>query len=248
MDNQMMPDSLSGAATATTLDGPATTETYGNVAASPKGSQAATVDDKRVVDTENALKDAQRQYHELKGQIAQMNQQINTVPAAEQAPDFLDSEDFLKKFDDDPASAAREAILSERERLANAWGGVLESQRAEMLEQFQSMLTLSPDKQMHTAELTQLASSVPGFDALPDETKVHMAKALRKAKGEEALTPPSSPAGTGYTEAQRQTAEDARRKEIAALAESMFGPAKAKGQELFPSITGIGSLYKPAGE
>tara|TARA_R110000824_G_scaffold46766_2_gene134005 strand:- start:700 stop:1437 length:738 start_codon:yes stop_codon:yes gene_type:complete len=244
MDAQIMPDSLVGAASATPSTG-LTPEPVGTVAGSPEGNQPAP-EDKRLADNQEAVKEAQRQYHELKGQIAQMNQQINTPVAEKPAEDFLNSESFLKKFDDDPATAAREAILSERERLADAWGGVLETQRKDMLEQFQSMLAISPEKQTHTAELTELATSIPGFDALPDETRVQMAKVLRTAKGEEALTPPGSPAGSGYTEAQRTTAEDERKKNIEALTASWFGPEAVKNSELYPGVTGHGSL-QPTG-
>jgi len=244
MDIQIMPDSLSGAAPAITPDGPAATDAQGTVAASPTdGTQAAAVvEDKRLTDTTEALKEAQRQYHEMKGQIAQLSTQVNAPVAAEAKPDFLESEEFLKKFDDDPAAAAKDMILAERDRLATAWGGVLEAQRTEMLDTFKGMLALSPEQQTHTAELTQLSTSVPGFDVLPDETKVQMAKVLRTAKGEEALTPPGSPAGTGYTEAQRNTAEDKRKKNIEALTASWFGPEAVKNSELYPGVSGHGSL------
>jgi len=95
--------------------------------------------------------------------------------------------------------------------------------------------------------LGELGQSVPGFNELPDETKLSMAKAVRSAKGPETLAPPGNPAGTGYSEAQMQTQAEEKAKKTKELMLRMFGGEAVAGSELFPSVTDIGSQFKTNG-
>lgn len=253
MDNQIMPDSLATAApVATPVAQAPQTDTTGAVDASSQvDTQAKTTElatlEKRLADTSEALKTVQTQFHEQKGQLAQMNTQIGAQNQPEAPTDILQSEDFLKRFDDDPAKGLAEAMNFERDRLSKAFVEVMDERDKQWETRLSSQFALAPEKQAYAAEMAELGTSIEGFDALPDATKIQMAKAIRSATGVETLTPPGNPAGSGYSEAQRQTAEATKKAETLAMVRNMFGNDAQPGQEMYPTVGDIGSQYKPVG-
>lgn len=249
-----MPDSLSQAAANATPANTQAPQTVDGGQAEPSPQDGTQGDaneikayEKRLADTQNALKQAQAEFHQMKGQVAQMNTQLNSQRQAEENTDILQSDEFLKRFDDDPAKGLQEAIGFERERLSKAFVEIMDQRDKEMREHFSKQLTVAPEKQALSSELSELGQTMDGFSNLPEEMQISFAKKLRSAKGVESLPPPGNPAGTGMSAAQRQSAEDAHKKRIKELTYQMFGGEQVAGSEQFPSIAGIGSMFKPTG-
>jgi len=254
MADTLMPDSLvSMAAQATpTFSQAQQDSTIGqDDASSQDDSQAASGElqtlEKRLADTQNALKQAQAEFHQTKGQLAQLSQQVNAPREEAKDADILADEGFLKRFDDDPAKGLVEALGHERDRLAKAFVTIMDQRDKDMEARLGSQLTMAPDKQAYSRELSELSKSVEGFSALPDTTKIQLAKQIRAARPADSLSPPGNPAGTGMSTAQRQTDDEAYRKRVEAMKMQMFGPAPIQGAEAYPTVGNIGSQFRPNG-
>lgn len=240
MESPTVP-SLSNAAAEATPAPEQTATTESGSEASSQDTQAKERElqtlEKRLADTSEALKEQQRLFHEMKGQVSQLNTQVNAQPKEPEAVDLLANQEFQKRFDDDPVKGLQEFAEYERERLAKAMITVMDQRDKEWESRLTNQITVAPEKREYAAEISSLSQSVEGFDGLDDNLKVAMAKQMRAAKGPETLTPPGSPAGTGISEAERQSEQEAYQKRIQEMKNAMFGTLPEPGAELKPTVT-----------
>lgn len=171
------------------------------------GTQAAEPDDKtakRVADTEAALKEKQAELTRVSQEIA-LQKAIKKQLDARQAPapkqeekDYLDDPEWVQRFEEDPTAAVREIQRNERARLKSTF----EARDEYLMGQFKRMLDerTDPARLELQGQLATLAAEIPGFEDIPAQTQIAMAKKFADAtpsKPDTRRPPATGPAGTG---------------------------------------------------
>lgn len=244
--NTIMPDGLGDSAAAQP-------EGVTSQADSPEGTQPdGDKTQKRVEDTSEALKEVQRQYHslaqqkreletavaELKGQVGVLaSQSASTKP---EEPDWLESQEWKTRFEDDPYTAMHEMIRQHRKEVAE----YVDLSRQDLIAQSSAAIrqATDPTRAELRAELEAL-SEVKGFTSMTPEDQLALAQKLRESKPAEGIRAPgASPAGNGRSEpvAKRETAAEKDQRIRSGANYQKFGkmPGEVVDAEIVP-IDGI---------
>lgn len=191
--------------------------------------------DKRVADTQAALKESQKEYHELRESIAEMRGQLSglTAPPQTEERDYLDDEAWREKFNDDPAAAYVEAIKTERAKYAELLqqrDGYNEHMRQQMISD-----AVNPEvAELHDA-IAELGKH-DWFKVLNTKGQIEAAKSFSAAQPAKPQTrTPSSmgPGGTGRRAVQIQQ-NDARTTAAEAQVRAIWGDDKDDVDDMYP--------------
>lgn len=193
---------------------------------------------KRLKDTESALKEAQKQFHDMKAELAELKgeQKVllaqKTAPSEEDRPDWLDKlpSQYENQFDAEQLSAIGNIFAQSRSdtvELLNArdehWKGVV----ADMIGD-----AVNPDRAEYRSEVTEL-NKYDWFKQLKAKDQVEAAKSYRNAKpkGPGPKPPDTGPAGTGQR-ADSKPAQDAAVKAAKETAKAIFGTGANKDESV----------------
>jgi len=192
--------------------------------------------EKRLTDTQAALKESQKEYHAMREAIAKMEGQMSGMQASQQREevrDYLDDEALKDKLDKDPAAAMVEVIKMERANFAELLrqrDSYHEKMRQQMIRE-----ATNPEVAELRGAMSELSKN-DWFSALDAKGQIAAAKSWSDANPVKAQTrtPPSKgPGGTGRRAAVVQQ-EDARQKEADAKAAAIFGTMSGGEEDLYP--------------
>jgi hypothetical protein len=203
----------------------------------PSGDTKEDKTGKRIADTEEKLRELQRELHKtaverarLEGEVSALR--VATAPKQEAPTDYLGDESWDEKFAADPAGAYREAMKRERAQMA----AILDDRDRMWREEMRRVVeqTTDPERAGLRDEMGELKTSVAGWENLPDETQLSMAKALRNRRPAQTLRPPaSSPGGSGNRaptpDQRKQRDADAEARRLA-----LFGQLAAADDAQYP--------------
>jgi hypothetical protein len=185
---------------------------------------------KRLSDTESALKERQAEFHKLNQQLAELRGEIKATremtaarekEPAEPESDWLDSEDIDALASTDTPKALKQVARG----LRGDVGKILELRDKEMRDAIlrdirrELSVAVDPRRSEYRPELDELSSKHTWFKDLSPEHQIEIAGVLREKTGGK-LRPPSTP-GNGSVPAQTQT-DDAKQAAIKELAIRTF--------------------------
>lgn len=198
------------------------------------GTDAPVVDDvvqKRLNDTETALKERQAEFHKLNQQLAEMRGELKATQAltveraqpAEPETDWLDNEEIDSIVAIDTAKGVKQVARGIR----GEFGKLLEmrdSHYEDKIKALEAKITslsaaADPRRADYRAELDALGGKYAWFKELTPEHQIDIAESVRAQNGK--VRPPSTPGG-GSIPSQTQTDDDARQAEALAIARSIF--------------------------
>lgn len=208
---------------------------------------------KRVLDTQTALRDVQRdlhsaseQYKELMAAVAEERGklaalQTQRAEAEPETPDPFDGDEaeqhWRQKHEADPLATQLEMARVQRAQFAT----ILKERDSALVEQMRDIVTdaVNPARTELAEELAEVKKD-ERFKNLDSKTQLAIAQKYHEAKPKKRPTPPGSPAGTGRTVAQPRPDEVAEREKAAkAEADKLFGPLEPEGKPGVVKVEGL---------
>jgi len=220
---------------------------------------------KRVTDTEAALKARQAELTRVNQKIAAaeaVQEQMKALRDATLAQkgdtepqDYLADKTWHERYNErateDPATAATELLMRERQQSDSRLVALLEARDNALLARARAIVgeATNPERAAMSDTLAKLNGEIPGFGALPSDTQMAMAKAFRKASGNGGATVKSqtlkpsagSQGGTGRRVVETKNPKAEREAAAAQRAKSIFGGRMDDDEALYP-------MGKPAGK
>lgn len=201
--------------------------------AGAKASEPAKVEDvvqKRLNDTETALKERQAEFHKLTQALAELRGELKatqTMATSRQTPaepesDWLDNEELDTLAATDTAKAVKQVARG----LRGDVGKLLELRDKELrdaiLKEIRNEVKVSvdPRRMEYREELSTLAGKYEWFNSLTPEHQYNIAEAMREQSGGK-VRPPSTP-GNGSLPAPTQTDEATRQAAALEAARAIF--------------------------
>jgi len=155
------------------------------------------VQEKRLADTEAALKERQAEYHRVSAELAEMRGYMSALreKATPEPPDPLDDETLEERFNADPGKTWREMQRAERAKFAEVLAA-RDQEYQKTLASLKQAVDVVADPERET--LATAYSALDGkswFKALDSSGKREAARDWVANTGSPAPRPPGSPAG-----------------------------------------------------
>ena len=205
------------------------------------GDDAARVE-KRLKDTESALKERQAELTRTNQELAalrvvreELARQREEGNSAKSDAELWQDEKWREAFDNDPSAHVPELLTAERQRIVS----LLEARDNSLKAHIETLLkeNLNPDRQRYAPVLEKLGKTVPGFEKLSNEQKLAIAKITAQNDSVDTLDPPSgSFAGTGRRATNPKREQEEQAKQTEAIRRRMFGAFDRRNTEdaLYP--------------
>lgn len=215
----------------------------GSSVASEPGSSAKvetqpSADEKRVSDTQTALKETQKEFHQTKEQLAEIRGELAVLKQQrEQLSTPLETprEDWLTGDDFD------ETEMKMVKNLRGDMASVLDERDQTLLKRMGQMLSVAtnPERVQLQDTIGQL-SQHPWFQQLDDSSKLSAARsyhdAIPEAQRKEVKAPSGSPAGDGKRVVSKQNVREAAIKLAQDKAKAIWGDPDAKHDDTILTV------------